>query len=59
LKKQLKTEIKITEMKIRDYDEALRLWKKSEGVGFHKQSDCKKGIGKTLVVKVLPKDSAV
>jgi N-acetylglutamate synthase len=44
----MKTEIKITEMKISDYDEALRLWKKTEGVGFHKQSDCKKGIAKYL-----------
>jgi ribosomal protein S18 acetylase RimI-like enzyme len=40
--------MKITEMKIADYDEVFSLWKNTEGVGFHKPSDCKKGIAKYL-----------
>jgi ribosomal protein S18 acetylase RimI-like enzyme len=35
-------------MKIEDYDEAVALWKNTEGVRFHKPSDCKKGIAKYL-----------
>ena len=36
--------MKITKMTIKDYDDALRLWKNTEGVGLHNDTDSKKGI---------------
>jgi N-acetylglutamate synthase len=40
--------MRITEMKIRDYDEVFALWKKTEGMGLHKDADSKKGITRYL-----------
>ncbi len=40
--------MKITEMKITDYDEVFALWKNTEGMGLHKQSDSRKGIARYL-----------
>jgi len=40
--------MKITVMKIADYAEVFSLWKKTEGMGLHKQMDSKKGIAKYL-----------
>jgi len=40
--------VKITEMTIKDYDEVFSLWKKTEGMGLHKDSDSRKGIGRYL-----------
>jgi ribosomal protein S18 acetylase RimI-like enzyme len=40
--------MKITEMKIKDYDEVFSLWKKTEGMGLHKDADSKKGIARYL-----------
>lgn len=44
----MKTEIKIAEMKIRDYDEALRLWESTEGMGLHNDADSRKGMARYL-----------
>lgn len=40
--------MKISEMKITDYDEVLSLWRNTSGMGLHKQSDSRKGIAKYL-----------
>jgi ribosomal protein S18 acetylase RimI-like enzyme len=40
--------MKITEMKIKDYDEVFSLWKKTEGLGLHKDADSKAGIARYL-----------
>jgi ribosomal protein S18 acetylase RimI-like enzyme len=40
--------MKITTMKISDYDQAYSLWAKTEGMGLHNDVDCKKGIGRFL-----------
>jgi ribosomal protein S18 acetylase RimI-like enzyme len=37
-----------SEMKIVDYDEVFSLWKKTEGIGLHKDADSKKGIARYL-----------
>ena len=44
----MKTEIKITEMKIGDYDEVFSLWKNTEGMGLHNDADSKEGIRQYL-----------
>jgi N-acetylglutamate synthase len=36
--------MKITEMKITDYDEVFSLWEKTEGMGLHSDTDSKKRI---------------
>jgi len=36
--------MKITKMTIKDYDEVYALWKNTEGMGLHSDSDSKKGI---------------
>jgi N-acetylglutamate synthase len=40
--------MKISEMKIKDYDEVIKLWQSTEGMGLHKQMDSRKGIAKYL-----------
>ncbi len=35
-------------MTIKDYDEVFSLWKKTEGLGLHKDADSKKGIARYL-----------
>lgn len=40
--------MKISEMKIKDYDEVFALWKNTEGMGLHKQADSRKGIARYL-----------
>ncbi|MGA2915542.1 MAG: GNAT family N-acetyltransferase [Sedimentisphaerales bacterium] len=40
--------MKISEMKISDYDEVFSLWKKTEGIGLHKDADSRKGIARYL-----------
>lgn len=40
--------MKITKMTVKDYDEVFALWKKTEGVGLHKDMDSRKGIAKYL-----------
>jgi ribosomal protein S18 acetylase RimI-like enzyme len=44
----MKTKVKITKIKIGDYDEVFSLWKKTEGLGLHKDADSKKGIARYL-----------
>ena len=36
--------MKITKMQIKDYDEVFSLWKNTEGMGLHSDTDSKKGI---------------
>jgi ribosomal protein S18 acetylase RimI-like enzyme len=40
--------MKITTMKISDYEQAYALWQKTEGMGLHDDVDCKKGIARFL-----------
>jgi N-acetylglutamate synthase len=40
--------MRITKMKISDYDEVFSLWEKTEGMGLHKDTDSKKGIARYL-----------
>jgi ribosomal protein S18 acetylase RimI-like enzyme len=40
--------MKISEMKITDYDKVMSLWQNTEGMGLHKQADSKKGIARYL-----------
>jgi len=40
--------VKISEMKISDYDEVFSLWKNTEGMGLHNDTDSKKGIRRYL-----------
>jgi ribosomal protein S18 acetylase RimI-like enzyme len=40
--------MRISEMKIKDYDEVFSLWEKTEGMGLHNDVDSKKGISRHL-----------
>lgn len=40
--------MKISEMKISDYDEVFLLWENTEGIGLHKDADSRKGIARYL-----------
>ncbi len=40
--------MKITKMTIKDYDEVFSLWKNTEGMGLHSDTDSKKGIARYL-----------
>jgi ribosomal protein S18 acetylase RimI-like enzyme len=40
--------MRITEMKITDYNEVFSLWGKTEGMGLHNDTDSKKGIARYL-----------